>query len=194
MVACHRPPAPVRPPPGPTAGPTASLSPAQQAAGNKQGGYPDFAVDAVKTEEGKALWYDVPDDSLAARRAWPEEMTAASDRLPQDTYVRVTRLDPDKGTVPKPVIVRITDKSVGRRDALIEVDHDAARLLGMVKEGSARVRVDVLALKNASLDKPVDKKDGSSAPKTSTITDKPAASVEKEKEAAQQKSGDAKVP
>ena len=151
-------------------------------------------MDAVRTEEGKALWYDVPDSSLAARRAWPEEMTAASDRLPQDTYVRVTRLAPAKGSDPKPVVVRITDKDVGRRDALIEVDRDAARMLGMVEKGETQVRVEVLALKNATTDKPVDKKDGSTAPKTSAITDKPAVSAEAEKEAAKQKAGSEKVP
>lgn len=152
---------------------------------------PDFAVQTVETREGSALWYDVPDASLAARRAWPGEMTAASDKLPQNTLVRVTRLDPDKGSTPAPVVVRVTDHGVDRRDALIEVDRDAAKTLGMVKEGTARVRVEILALKNATVDKSADKPGRpGTASKAAEVSGKQAADAAAEKATAQKKAGE----
>lgn len=135
VSGCHRP------------APPTTQSHGEQAS---QTAAPEFADAPVETREGKALWYDVPDDSLAARRAAPGELTAASDKLPQQAYVRVMRLEPDKGTNPKPVVVRITDKGLGRRDALVEVDREAAKALGMVKDGEVRVRVEVLASKGKS--------------------------------------------
>ncbi len=186
LAACHRSSKDSPAPPRGSASPTPATGRASADGGGK--GRPEFAVDAAETLEGKALWYDVPESSLAARRAWPEEMTAASDRLPQNTYMRVTRIDAAKGSDPKPVVVRVTDKAIGRRDVLIEVDRDAAGALGMVKGGEARVRVEVLALKNATADKPVEKKTGDAVvPKASELTDKPVAGVEAEKDAAKKK-------
>ena len=156
-------------------------------------GLPDFAVEPVRTEEGIAEWYDVPDDSLAARRAWADEMTAASDTLPRGAYVRVTPLSPEKGSGRgQPVVVRITDNGVHKKGVLVDVDRDAARALGIVKAGEAKVRVEVLALRNATADKPVDPKDAPVAPKkVSEITATPAVSAQAEKDAAKAKAGGA---
>ena len=155
---------------------------------------PDFAVQPVSAEEGEAKWYDVPEKSLAQRRAWPGELTAASDRLPRNAYVRVRRID-GKGDPDKTVVVRVTDDGVDRKGTLIDLDHEAATELGMVKAGSARVRVEVLALKNATVDKPVEKKDEAPvAPKASDLTDQPTASKKQEKDAAAAKSGGDQTP
>ena len=148
---------------------------------------PDFAVDAVATQEGDAIWYDVPDQSLPQRKAWTQEMTAASDTLPQNSYVRVRRLD-GQG---EPVVVRITDSGVHRKGTLVDVSHAAAEALGIVKSGTTRVRVETLTLKNASADKPVEKKDKPAAPK---ITGTPAVSEQVEKDAAAAKTGGKSVP
>ena len=119
LSACHRQPPNGKPQgsaPPPPAGKQAAESPAKGGGGKTE--RPDFAVQPVRTEEGTARWYDVPDDSLAARRAWPEEMTAASDVLPLNTYVRVTPLGKaggEKGGDAKPVVVRITDNGVHRQ-------------------------------------------------------------------------------
>ena len=180
LAACHRQPASSKP------------ASRQAAAPGKPGssGLPDFAVQPVRTEEGTAEWYDVPQDSLAARRAWAEELTAASDTLPQNAYVRVTPLSPEKGSGEgKPVVVRITDDGVHKKGVLIDVDRDAARELGIVKAGEAKVRVEILALKNATTDKPVGKKEVPVAPKASEITATPAVSEQAEKAAAKAKSG-----
>ena len=184
-AACHRPTATSAKPSGPgSSGQSAAASPGKA-------GRPDFAVEPVRTEEGLAEWYDVPDSSLAARRGWAEEMTAASDTLPQGAYVRVTPLAPEQGSGNgKPVVVRITDNGVHKKGVLVDVDRDAARTLGIVKAGETKVRVEVLALQNATADKPVDPRDESVAPKkVSEITATPAVSAETEKDAAKAKAG-----
>ena len=67
------------------------------------------------------------------------ELTAAHNRLPLGTMVRVTHL-----TNGKSVIVRITDRGVTKRGALIDLCKEAAAKLGMLSEGSARVRLEIL--------------------------------------------------
>ena len=178
VAACDHAPSPGKA--KPEGSPQAAASPRPTAASAPP--LPDFAVDAVRTQEGNAIWYDVPEQSLPERKAWTQEMTAASDALPQNGYVRVRRLD-GKG---QPVILRITDSGLHHKDALIDVSHAAAEALDIIKSGEARVRVETLALKNASADKPVDKKNAPAAPK---ITDTPAASQQAEKDAASAKGG-----
>lgn len=141
-------------------------------------------MDAVSTKEGEAIWYEVPENSLPERRAWTGELTAASDVLPLDTYARVRRLE--GGDTSKSVIVRITDDGVHEKGTLVDLNKEAAEALGMLKAGKVRVHLDVLALKNANADKPVEKKEGSNGPKLDT----PAASKEDEKQAAQAKTGE----
>ena len=138
--------------------------------------------------EGDATWYDVPENSLPQRRAWSGEFTAASDRVPPKTYVRVRRIDA-KGDPKKSIVVRITDNGVHRKSTVIDLDRPAAEALGMVKAGQVLVRVEVLALRNASTDKPVEKKGSPTAPKTTDLTDQPAASEKQEKDAASSKPG-----
>lgn len=89
--------------------------------------------------EGYAVWYDVPVNSLAKRRAGKDELTAAHNRLPLGTMVRVTHLANGKS-----VIVRITDRGITGRHAMIDLCKEAAAELGMLSEGSARVRIEVL--------------------------------------------------
>jgi rare lipoprotein A len=89
--------------------------------------------------EGYAVWYDVPVNSLARRRAGKDELTAAHNRLPLGTLVRVTHLANGRS-----VIVRITDRGITGRHAMIDLCKEAAAELGMLSEGSARVRIQVL--------------------------------------------------
>jgi rare lipoprotein A len=89
--------------------------------------------------EGYAVWYNVPPDSLAKRRAGKDELTAANNRLPLGTRVRVTHLGNGKS-----VVVRITDRGITDRHSLIDLCKEAAAKLGMLGEGSARVRLEVL--------------------------------------------------
>ena len=89
--------------------------------------------------EGMAVWYNVPPNSLARRRAPKDELTAAHNRLPLGTRVRVTHLGNGKT-----VVVRITDRGITKRNTLIDLSKEAAEKLDMLREGSARVRLEVL--------------------------------------------------
>jgi rare lipoprotein A (peptidoglycan hydrolase) len=91
------------------------------------------------SREGNAVWYAVPVDSLAHRRAGKGELTAAHNHLPLGTMVRVTHLKNGKQ-----VIVRITDRGITKRNATIDLCKEAAELLGMISEGMARVRMEEL--------------------------------------------------
>jgi rare lipoprotein A len=92
-----------------------------------------------KFREGYAVWYDVPIDSLAKRRAGNGELTAAHNHLRLGTMVRVTHLANGKS-----VIVRITDRGITKRGASIDLCKPAAEKLGMISEGMARVRIEEL--------------------------------------------------
>jgi len=91
-----------------------------------------------KSWVGDAVWYDVPENSLAKRRAGKDELTAAHNRLRLGSTVQVTHL-----TNGKSVIVRITDRGITNR-ASIDVCKEAAEALGIISEGRARVRIDLL--------------------------------------------------
>ncbi len=91
------------------------------------------------TLEGYAVWYNVPPNSLARRRAGKGEFTAANNRLPLGTRVRVTHLGNGKS-----VVVRVTDRGITDRHSLIDLCKEAAAQLGMLSEGSARVRLEIL--------------------------------------------------
>lgn len=66
-------------------------------------------------------------------------MTAAHATLPFGTRVRVTNLDNGKE-----VEVRINDRGPFRKERIIDLSLAAARKLGMVGPGTARVRLEVI--------------------------------------------------
>ncbi|MDQ6765969.1 MAG: hypothetical protein M3Z22_07715, partial [Verrucomicrobiota bacterium] len=70
----------------------------------------DSSRPAGRVHEVNAAWYDVPLVSLAKRRAGLSEMTAAHNKLPIGTLVRVTHLANGKS-----VTVRITDRGIHDR-------------------------------------------------------------------------------
>jgi len=65
-----------------------------------------------------------------------DEMTAAHRSLPFGTRVRVTNLANGRQAV-----VRINDRGPFRRGRIIDLSYAAARKLGLVRRGVARVRV-----------------------------------------------------
>jgi rare lipoprotein A len=104
------------------------------------------------SEEGYAVWYAVPVDSLANRRAGKGEFTAAHNHLPLGSMVRVTHLANGKS-----VVVRITDRGITKRGAIIDLCKPAAEKLGMISEGMARVRIEELP-DDTGTDAPLDSK------------------------------------
>ena len=100
---------------------------------------------ALFTVEGVASYYG---DEFAGRltangeRYDPGEYTAAHRTLPFGTIVRVTRR-----TTGDWVLVRINDRGpYGKRKRLIDLSKQAARRLGMLRDGVAKVRAEVLEL------------------------------------------------
>jgi rare lipoprotein A len=67
-------------------------------------------------------------------------LTAAHRTLPFGTRVRVTNLD--KG---RHVVVTVTDRGPFRRERVIDVSRRAAKDLGFIRSGTARVRLEVVS-------------------------------------------------
>ena len=70
----------------------------------------------------------------------PERFTAAHPSLPFATWVQATRLDGSG----RSVVVRINDRCAGSRK-IIDLSEAAARQLDMIRSGSVRVRLQVVA-------------------------------------------------
>jgi len=68
------------------------------------------------------------------------EMTAAHRTLPFGTYVRVTNLENGRS-----VVVRINDRGPFAKGRIIDLSYAAAKRLGMVHSGVAKVRIEVIA-------------------------------------------------
>jgi rare lipoprotein A len=91
---------------------------------------------------GTASWYGA---GFHGRRTASGErfdrhaLTAASRSLPLGSRVRVTNLT--NGWM---VIVRVNDRGPVARGRVLDVSYAAARELGMIERGSARVRIEPL--------------------------------------------------
>ena len=68
-------------------------------------------------------------------------MTACHPTLPFGTKVRVTNLSNHKT-----VVVRITDRGYLYHHRIMDLSYGAAKKLGMVRAGLAKVRIDVLSI------------------------------------------------
>lgn len=95
---------------------------------------------------GRASWYALGGKTANGERNNPNAMTAAHRHLPFGTRVRVENLNNGKY-----VVVRINDRGPFTGGRVIDVSRAAAQQLGMVKTGTAKVRlvVDGAAMKNA---------------------------------------------
>jgi len=95
---------------------------------------------------GRASWYALGGKTASGERNNPNAMTAAHRHLPFGTRVRVENLNNGKY-----VVVRINDRGPFAGGRVIDVSRAAAQQLGMVKTGTAKVRlvVDGAAMKNA---------------------------------------------
>jgi len=92
--------------------------------------------------EGVASWYGADfhgNRTASGERFDKDELTAAHRSLPLGSQVRVTNLANGRAAV-----VRITDRGPWVRGREIDVSHAAARKLGMIDSGTARVRIQPL--------------------------------------------------
>jgi len=98
-----------------------------------------FATQSIASECGKASWYKMGTVTASGEPMDAEAMAAAHRTLPFGTKVRVENLANDRS-----VVVRINDRGPFIRGRVIDVTRGAARHLGMISSGVARVRVTVL--------------------------------------------------
>lgn len=95
------------------------------------------------SQVGVASWYGEPfhGRTTASGEVYDmEAMTAAHPSLPMGTRVRVTVLETGRQTR-----LRINDRGPFARGRIIDVSRAGARVLGFLREGTARVRVRVLS-------------------------------------------------
>ena len=93
-------------------------------------------------ETGTASYYGAKHHGKKTASGEPfnqHAMTAAHRRLPFGTRVKVTNLASNKT-----VVVRINDRGPHTRGRLIDLSRQAAEQLGMLRSGTARVRVQAL--------------------------------------------------
>jgi rare lipoprotein A len=97
---------------------------------------------AAGVETGVASWYgdEFHGRPTSSREVYDmNDLTAAHRTLPFGTYVMVTNLENDRS-----VVVRVNDRGPFVKGRIIDLSYAAARVLGLVGPGTARVRVDVL--------------------------------------------------
>ena len=95
------------------------------------------------TEEGIASWYGEPYHGRRAANGEVfdmEQFTAAHPSLPFETWVRVRLLATKKETE-----VRITDRGPFVKGRIIDLSRAAARDIELLRAGTAKVRVTVIA-------------------------------------------------
>ena len=93
------------------------------------------------TEEGRASYYadSLSGNPTASGEAYDKDaLTAAHRTLPFDTTVLVTNLDNNKS-----VVVRINDRGPHSKSRIIDVSGAAAKQLGLMDSGTAKVRLEV---------------------------------------------------
>jgi|SoiMethySBSTD1v2_1073268.scaffolds.fasta_scaffold131299_5 rare lipoprotein A len=100
------------------------------------------ATEHHRAERGRASWYGKAhqgERTASGERFDMHALTAAHRTLPFGTIVRVTNLRSGKS-----VNVKINDRGPYRRDRIIDLSYEAARKLGFVSRGTARVEITVV--------------------------------------------------
>lgn|ERR1051325_10755475 len=104
--------------------------------------YADTDASPVAATTGHASWYgeqfaDRP--TASGERYNPDKLTGAHRTLPLGSKVRVTNLQNGRS-----VLVTINDRGPYARRRAIDLSYGAARVLGMVRRGVARVRIELV--------------------------------------------------
>ncbi|KJS35107.1 MAG: hypothetical protein VR70_16365 [Rhodospirillaceae bacterium BRH_c57] len=100
-------------------------------------------------EEGMASWYGPGFHGKMTANGEPYDqnaMTAAHRTLPMPSMVRVTNLDNGRS-----LVLRINDRGPFAKNRIIDISQRGAQLLGFVNQGTARVRVEVMAEESMAL-------------------------------------------
>jgi rare lipoprotein A len=100
------------------------------------------AGDNAPVQRGLASWYGPRfhgEPTAQGELFNMNALTAAHRSLPLGTRVRVTHLENGRS-----VVVRINDRGPYKRGVIIDLSRRAANEIGMVRQGRARVRVEVV--------------------------------------------------
>jgi rare lipoprotein A len=103
---------------------------------------PRLGSSGPRAEFGLASYYTTREQAgrtASGERLDDERLTAAHRSLPFGTRVRVTNLANDRS-----VVVTVTDRGPFRSGRVIDLSRRAAQELRFLREGVARVRVEVL--------------------------------------------------
>lgn len=136
------------------------------------------AVDYDYDETGIASWYGPDFHGKITANGEPYDMnamTAAHRTLPMPSIVQVTNLENGRS-----VTLRVNDRGPFARGRIIDLSRRAAQLLGVEKQGTAKVRVQILAEESRILAAQLTGKDDTGivavngvrgAPRTTVATD-----------------------
>ncbi len=97
-------------------------------------------------------------------------LTAAHQTLPMPSLVRVTNLENGRS-----LVLRVNDRGPFARGRIIDVSRRGAQLLGFEGQGTARVRVEILAEESRTLKEAILRSQG--APEIQVVTAAPRAAV-----------------
>jgi rare lipoprotein A len=102
-----------------------------------------FASGTGKTQTGTASWYGTKYHGKRSSNGEiynKNKMTAAHPSLPFGTEVKVTNLSNNQV-----VVVRITDRGPFSKHRIIDLSEAAARKIGMIRSGTAKVTMEILS-------------------------------------------------
>jgi rare lipoprotein A len=97
------------------------------------------SVGEVSAQVGMASYYRSGKVTASGERFNPKGLTAAHRTLPFGTKVRVTNVRTGKA-----VVVRINDRGPFIRGRIIDLAYGAAHVVGLVRSGVAKVRLEIL--------------------------------------------------
>jgi rare lipoprotein A len=93
----------------------------------------------VSAQVGMASYYRSGKVTASGERFNPKGLTAAHRTLPFGTKVKVTNVRTGKA-----VVVRINDRGPFIRGRIIDLAYGAAHVVGLVRSGVAKVRLEIL--------------------------------------------------
>jgi rare lipoprotein A len=126
-----------------------ALSPRSEARPPSLPGPLPKAFQAPKAEVGLASWYGIERQgkpTASGELFDKDRLTAAHRKLPLGATVRVTNLRNRQSTM-----LRINDRGPGISSRVIDVSWAAAKKLGFLEAGLARVEIDVITYPNTCL-------------------------------------------
>src|SRR5262249_40201370 len=88
---------------------------------------------------GVASFYSYDTETASGEKFDPNELTAAHPTLPFGTKLRVTNTSTGRS-----VTVRVNDRGPYVAGRVVDVSYSAAQALGMVRSGTANVKLDVV--------------------------------------------------